>query len=225
MPAHHQLLFHINLVDALAVHLFTVDSVDNKIKYDFFRTFDLSSEWEGWYKQEEQTSEDAGYGANRSGRQRGKKLGSVVQIDKYGFALTWGWSRMRYVEFTRLQDVETLLNCMVHAFAYFGGVTVTVLTDNMKTVVVDRSTANHVSIRRCWISPATTASCRGPAIRIDHRPRVRSSPPSAIARQSLDRQLARGSMDTTVRLFAPGQRLAVQLRQRVEGSALARRST
>src|SRR5580704_18156803 len=36
------------------------------------------------------------------------------------------------------------------------------------------------------------------------------------ARQSLDRHLARGSMDTTVRLFAPGQRLAVQLRQRVE---------
>jgi transposase len=56
----------------------------------------------------------------------------------YGFALTLGWSRMRYVEFTQRQDEETLLNCMVHAFAYFGGVTVTVLTDNMKTVVVDR---------------------------------------------------------------------------------------
>lgn len=56
----------------------------------------------------------------------------------YGFALTLGWSRMQYVEFTRWQDVETLLNCMVHAFRYFGGVTATVLTDNMKTVVVDR---------------------------------------------------------------------------------------
>ena len=56
----------------------------------------------------------------------------------YGFALTLGWSRMQYVEFTQRQDVETLLNCMVHAFRYFGGVTATVLTDNMKTVVLDR---------------------------------------------------------------------------------------
>ena len=56
----------------------------------------------------------------------------------YGFALTLGWSRMQYVEFTRRQDVETLLNCMVHSFHFFGEVTATVLTDNMKTVVVDR---------------------------------------------------------------------------------------
>jgi transposase len=56
----------------------------------------------------------------------------------YGFALTLCWSRMRYVEFTQRQDAETLLNCMVHAFEFFGGVTQTVLTDNMKTVVVDR---------------------------------------------------------------------------------------
>jgi transposase len=45
---------------------------------------------------------------------------------------------MRYVEFTQRQDAETLLNSMVHAFEFFGGVTRTVLTDNMKTVVVDR---------------------------------------------------------------------------------------
>jgi transposase len=56
----------------------------------------------------------------------------------YGFALTLCWSRMRYVEFTQRQDAETLLNCMVHAFEFFGGVTATVLTDNMKTVVLDR---------------------------------------------------------------------------------------
>jgi len=56
----------------------------------------------------------------------------------YGFALTLCWSRMRYVEFTQRQDAETLLNCMVHAFEFFGGVTQTVLTDNMKTVVVER---------------------------------------------------------------------------------------
>jgi transposase len=56
----------------------------------------------------------------------------------YAFALTLGWSRMKYVEFTQRQDIETLLNCMIHGFRFFGGVTATVLTDNMKTVVVDR---------------------------------------------------------------------------------------
>ena len=56
----------------------------------------------------------------------------------YGFALTLGWSRMQYVEFTQRQDIETLLNCMVHAFQYFGGMTTSILTDNVKTVVLDR---------------------------------------------------------------------------------------
>ena len=44
----------------------------------------------------------------------------------YGFAMTLGWSRMRYVEFTQNQDIETLLNCMVHAFIYLGGVSASV---------------------------------------------------------------------------------------------------
>ena len=56
----------------------------------------------------------------------------------YGFALTLCWSRMQYVEFTQRQDAETLLQCMMHALTFFGGVPQTVLTDNMKTVVVDR---------------------------------------------------------------------------------------
>lgn len=56
----------------------------------------------------------------------------------YGFALTLSWSRMQYVEFTQRQDAETLLHCMMHALTFFGGVPQTVLTDNMKTVVVDR---------------------------------------------------------------------------------------
>jgi transposase len=56
----------------------------------------------------------------------------------YGFALTLGYSRMRYIEFTHCQDLETLLTCLVHAFHYLGGVTEVMLTDNMKTVVLDR---------------------------------------------------------------------------------------
>ena len=56
----------------------------------------------------------------------------------YAFALTLGYSRMRYVEFTQRQDLETLLTCLVHAFHYVGGVTETILTDNMKSVVLGR---------------------------------------------------------------------------------------
>ena len=74
----------------------------------------------------EQAQMDWGHFGNWSG----KRL--------YGFALTLCWSRMQYVEFTQRQDAETLLNCMVHALEFFGGVTQTMLTDNMKTVVLDR---------------------------------------------------------------------------------------
>ena len=74
----------------------------------------------------EQAQMDRGHFGNWGGRRL------------YGFALTLSWSRMQHVEFTQRQDAETLLACMVHALTYFGGVPETVLTDNMKTVVVDR---------------------------------------------------------------------------------------
>lgn len=56
----------------------------------------------------------------------------------YAFALTLGYSRMRYVEFTPRQDLGTLLTCLVHAFHYLGGVSEVILTDNIKAVVLDR---------------------------------------------------------------------------------------
>ena len=57
----------------------------------------------------------------------------------YGFALTLCYSRMRYVEFTQRQDVHHLLACLVHAFHYFGGVSECILTDRMKTVLIDET--------------------------------------------------------------------------------------
>ena len=57
----------------------------------------------------------------------------------YGFALTLCYSRLRYVEFTQSQEIHHLLACMVHAFRYFGGVTESVLTDRMKTVLLDET--------------------------------------------------------------------------------------
>jgi len=75
----------------------------------------------------EQSQMDWGHFGNWNGRRL------------YGFALTLGYSRMRYVEFTQQQDIHHLLNCMVHAFRYFDGVTDRVLTDRMKTVLIDET--------------------------------------------------------------------------------------
>jgi transposase len=57
----------------------------------------------------------------------------------YGFAMTLCYSRMRYIEFTQRQDIHHLLSSMVHAFRYFEGVTQSVLTDRMKTVLLDQT--------------------------------------------------------------------------------------
>jgi transposase len=56
----------------------------------------------------------------------------------YCFGLTLCYSRMRYIEFTQRQDVNHLLHCLVHAFHYFDGVTESILTDRMKTVLLDQ---------------------------------------------------------------------------------------
>lgn len=63
--------------------------------------------------------------------QRGRNRLSV-------FVATLGWSRAAYVEFVTEERVETLIGCHERAFLAFGGVPREVLTDNMKTVVIDR---------------------------------------------------------------------------------------
>jgi transposase len=75
----------------------------------------------------EQSQMDWGHFGNWNGRRL------------YGFAFTLSYSRMRYVEFTQCQDIHHLLNCMVHAFRYLDGVTDRVLTDRMKTVLIDET--------------------------------------------------------------------------------------
>lgn len=55
------------------------------------------------------------------------------------FIATLGCSRMSYVEFVDNERIETLLACLVNAFNFFGGVTIEILFDNMKTVVTQRN--------------------------------------------------------------------------------------
>jgi len=76
------------------------------------------------------------------------KPGEQMQVDwcqvrrgKYrltAFVATMGYSRSTYVRFATDEQLDTLLECMEGAFAFFGGVPRHVLFDNMKTVVLER---------------------------------------------------------------------------------------
>ena len=55
------------------------------------------------------------------------------------FALTLGYSRALYGEFTVSEDLPTLVACHLNAFRYFGGVPREMLYDQMKTVVLSWS--------------------------------------------------------------------------------------
>jgi transposase len=59
------------------------------------------------------------------------------------FVMVLGYSRRLYVEFTRDQQLATLVACHQHAFDWFGGLTEELLYDNPKTVVLKRDWAGR----------------------------------------------------------------------------------
>jgi len=65
-----------------------------------------------------------------------------VEFPKDGlsaFVATMGYSRASYVEYVDNEKVDTLIQCHMNAFAYFGGVPKEALYDNMKTVIIKRN--------------------------------------------------------------------------------------
>jgi len=54
------------------------------------------------------------------------------------FSMVLGYSRMLYMEFTYSQKLPSLGQAHINAFRYFGGITDTILYDNMKTIVLSR---------------------------------------------------------------------------------------
>jgi len=65
-----------------------------------------------------------------------------VEFPKDGlsaFAATMGYSRASYVEYVTDEKVETLIECHMNAFSYFGGVPKEGLYDNMRTVITKRN--------------------------------------------------------------------------------------
>ena len=55
------------------------------------------------------------------------------------FVATMGYSRVSYVQYVTDEKVETLIDCHLNAFKYFGGVPEHGLYDNMKTVIIKRN--------------------------------------------------------------------------------------
>jgi transposase len=55
------------------------------------------------------------------------------------FVATMGYSRASYVQYVTNEQIETLIECHLNAFRYFGGVPIECLYDNMKTVIMKRN--------------------------------------------------------------------------------------
>lgn len=55
----------------------------------------------------------------------------------FGFTAVLSYSRLRFVRFVKRTDAPTLIRCLVAAFEAFGGLPRAVLTDRMKTVLLE----------------------------------------------------------------------------------------
>jgi transposase len=55
----------------------------------------------------------------------------------FGFIAILSYSRLRFVTFVTRTDAPTLIRCLLAAFEYFGGLPQSVLTDRMKTVLLE----------------------------------------------------------------------------------------
>lgn len=60
-----------------------------------------------------------------------------VQRKVYGFVAILGYSRMRYITCVKRCDTPTMIRCLMAAFEYFGGLPKAVLTDRMKSVILE----------------------------------------------------------------------------------------
>jgi len=58
----------------------------------------------------------------------------------FGFTAVLSYSRMRFVTCVKRTDAPTLMRCLIAAFEAFGGLPRAVLTDRMKTVLLDMET-------------------------------------------------------------------------------------
>lgn len=81
----------------------------------------------------------------------------------YALAVCEAFSRMLYVEFTHCQKQDTLHQCLVNAFSFFGGAPQKIVVDNMLTAVIERSAGiirfNDHFLDFLKIFPITPVAC------------------------------------------------------------------
>jgi transposase len=66
------------------------------------------------------------------------------------FVMVLCYSRLMYVEFTVSQTMEHFLACHQHAFEAFGGVTQSVMVDNLKSAVLKRLLGQEPMLNRTY---------------------------------------------------------------------------
>jgi len=71
------------------------------------------------------------------------KLGENI-VDLQCFLMTLSYSRNLYIEFCPDEKEQTLQNCHIHAFEYFGGVSLEIRYDNMPTVITRRENGKPI---------------------------------------------------------------------------------
>jgi transposase len=66
----------------------------------------------------------------------GRVVENGIEKKRYCFVMKLGYSRRSYMEFTTSMKQPILFACMKRAFAYFGGIPLEILFDNMKTAFI-----------------------------------------------------------------------------------------
>jgi len=82
------------------------------------------------------------------------------EIPVYAFVMVLSFSRMLFVEFTTSMSLLTLLACHMQAFGYFGGVTKSILYDNMKQVSIRPGTWNALFLDFAGYYGFSPRTCR-----------------------------------------------------------------
>ena len=68
----------------------------------------------------------------------------------YLFVATLPYSQLAYVEPCLNMNEQSWINCNVHMFEYFGGVTLRIVCDNLKTGVVTHPREGDIVLNQCY---------------------------------------------------------------------------
>lgn len=68
----------------------------------------------------------------------------------YLFVATLPYSQLAYVEPCLNMNEQTWINCNVHMFEYFGGVTLRIVCDNLKTGVITHPREGDIVLNQCY---------------------------------------------------------------------------